>query len=57
MTAKSTLIGGGVGYRQGQVAFAVGASHRAKDDRTTLKASVGVDSQAVSLGAGVGVEF
>jgi autotransporter adhesin len=58
VTPGKGLIGFGVGFRDGQEAFAFGASTRLRDGHTTFRASASVDSQhRMVAGAGVGFEF
>lgn len=50
-------IGMGTGIRDGQMAVAIGASWRSKDDMFVLNLRGGYDQSSVTAGAGLGIEF
>ncbi|WOE74021.1 hypothetical protein [Alterisphingorhabdus coralli] len=53
---NKVMFGGGVGVRNGQAGFAVGASFRSDDDRATFNLRAGWDNDFTAA-AGFGVEF
>ncbi len=53
-----TMIAGGVGTYRGKVGFAIGASHRAGNGKSSYRLGLTYDSSShVGANAGVGVEF
>lgn len=50
-------VGMGTGIRDGQLAVAIGASWRSKDDMFVVNLRGGYDQSSVTAGAGVGIEF
>ena len=53
-----TLLAGGVGYRQGEAAFSLGASTTFSDGEGVVKFGASVDSRGYgSASAGVGIQF
>lgn len=51
------VFGSGMGLRGGEFAAALGLSYRTKDDFATFNLRAGYDTNKVTVGAGLGVEF